>query len=394
GSGTPPPDVAALIGDVVAQVPAIRELEPKRDVPYEMITREQFRTQLEQLLAEEVDPEQLAAEERLLKRLGLLPDDTDLAELLLELYGAQVAAFYEPENGRFYIIERDEDFSAMDRMIVAHEYTHALQDQHFDLEGTRVTDPSQGDAALAQQAVVEGDATLVMSYWAQENLSFDELLELLEESLAPAEQETLEGMPPILSRQLLFPYSEGAMFVGTIEQEQGWQPINDLLQRPPASTEQILHPEKYATAEAPVQVQIPDVSKALGTGWQRSYEQTFGELNTQIWLAADEELPNQVPGMPAKYPFAEEAEGWGGDRLHMYEAADGGWAVVWELAWDSQEDADEFRARALELQARLDGVSDIDAVCDGNNDCLADSIRLLIASDDATLERLKDGLGR
>lgn len=353
----PTPQLAAQIEAVMAQVPPIRGLQPTSVVPYEFISRDQFRNDLIELNDEDVAPEIRAAEERLLKRLGLLPDDADLNAMLLDLYGAQVAAFYRPDNGRFYIIERDQAFGAMDRMFVAHEYTHALQDQAFDLEGTRVSDPAQGDAALAQLGVIEGDATLSMQLWALENLTLDELFDLLTLSLSGLDEQTLEGMPLVLRRQLEFPYSDGFAFVSDIHTVGGFDAVDNALHTPPTSTEQILHPEKYAAGEAPVPLPLDDMSGTLGAGWSRTYQQTFGELGIQI-LATGGEVPDVlIPGLPVDWPHAEVAAGWGGDRLNMYEGPNGAWAIVWATAWDSQADQSEFSARVSELSATFAGLS-------------------------------------
>ncbi len=176
--------MAAEIDAVIQQVPPIRELDALVDVPYEFITRQQFSDELLELQFSEVPEETRAAEENLYKRLGLLPDDADLDQLLVDLYGAQVAAYYRPDTKRFYIITDNEDaFCASDKIIVAHEYTHALQDQHFDLEATRIKDLTQGDAALGQLGAVEGDATMTMQLWTQQSLSPEEAFEVLLESL-------------------------------------------------------------------------------------------------------------------------------------------------------------------------------------------------------------------
>lgn len=350
-----PSDIAAQIDLVVSQVPPIRQLEPERDVPYELITREQFQADVRELLAEETDPEQLATEERLLKRLGLLPPEFDLAAALEELYGSQVAAFYRPDTGRFYVIERDAPFGAIDRVTVAHEYTHALQDQHYDLEGTRIKDPAEGDAALAQLAVVEGDATAVMFDWALGNLSFEEFFELSSQSLSPTDQQILEDLPPILRRQLEFPYLGGLTFVDQLRGDDDWTAVNDALTEPPESTEQILHPDKYLTDELPIELELPDVSDALGDGWSSAYQQTMGELLVQIWAAGGEEPPVSIPGLPLPPPHAEVAAGWGGDRLAMYEGPNDGWAIVWSTAWDTEADAREFEVRANELMSMVNG---------------------------------------
>ncbi|HVM29338.1 MAG TPA: hypothetical protein VM305_01015 [Candidatus Limnocylindrales bacterium] len=385
----PPPEIASQIDEVVEQVPLIRDLQPLRDVPYVLLSREEFQSELEAMLEDEVDLSELDIEGRLLQRLGMLPDDTDLYELMLQLYGSQVAAYYRPDTGTFYIIERDEPFAAVDRMIVAHEYTHALQDQHFDLEGSRISDPSEGDAALAQLAAIEGDATLLMFQWALEALTMREQLELFAGLVpSPTDQEILENMPPVLRRQLEFPYNDGFIFSTEVQRRGGWSAIDDTLAEPPASTEQILHPEKYFAGEQPVMVFVPDPLPALGDEWQDIYQQTMGELNLQIWLADGESPPMVIPGIEIEpVPWQAAAAGWGGDRLHMYENEDGGWAIVWLTAWDSVADAEEFEAAAQPLLAGLDGPADLSEGPEGELYRL-----LLVASDEDTLRALRSGL--
>ena len=134
----------------MATVPQIRDLDPTRNVPYEFITREQFIDDLVEILDDEVPVDVREAEERLYKRLGLLPADADLDALVQELYGAQVLAYYQPKNGHFYLIGHDGSLSRADKLVVAHEYTHALQDQHFDLNDMVSDNPSQGDAAAGR----------------------------------------------------------------------------------------------------------------------------------------------------------------------------------------------------------------------------------------------------
>jgi hypothetical protein len=380
--GTPGPDVRAEIDAIIAQIPPLRELDPLREVPYEFVTRAQFQADLQDLVDEETDPEELAREERLLKRLGLLPPDLDLRETILELYGSQVAAFYRPDTGAFYVIGQQQALGPYDRMVIAHEYTHALQDQHHDLEGSRITDPSEGDAALAQLAAIEGDATLLMFYWGLENLTQQELASL-GDSLNPADLELLEAMPPILRRQLEFPYNDGFFFALEVFTTGlgGWDAINDTLANPPATTEQVLHPAKYRAGEPAVPVQIPDLTGALGAGWTRSSEQTMGELNIQVWVGGGEEPIETFPGLPPEQPYAEVAAGWGGDRLAMYEAGDDGWAIAWEIAWDTDADAEAFLSRARELQDTLDGESLIMPIG-------SDRVLLLLAHDQPTLDSL------
>jgi len=386
--GTPGPSIdpalAQQIDAVLAQVPAVRELEPLADVPYEFISREQFREDLIELQFEEVPEERLRAEERALKRLNLLPDDSDLLQLLVDLYGGQVAAFYRPDTKRFYIIERDEPFGPGDKIIVAHEYAHALQDQHFDLEDTRVKDLSEGDAALGQLGAIEGDATLTMQLWMLEHLTFQEQIEALLESMGQLNDPTLASMPPVLRRQLEFPYAEGFSFIQELYNSGGFDAVNaTLTDAVPASTEQILHPEKYLANELPVAWSLDDRTTVLGDGWTRTYEQTVGELIMQIWAAGGESPPETIPGLPVEWPHAETVAGWGYDRLHMYEHPDGRWAIVWRTQWDTLEDQAEYGQRAQALLGTLDGVAQIRPWPPSGD--TAPMEELIVASEEATL---------
>ncbi|MEP7159046.1 MAG: hypothetical protein ABI797_06440 [Chloroflexota bacterium] len=351
------PELAAQIHAVIASVPAVRELAPTTDVPFEFITRDQFREDLLELIYEDVSPEVLAAEERLLKRLGLLEPDADIEALTLELYGAQVAAYYQPENGRFYIIERDQPFGPSDKIVVAHEYTHALQDQHFDLSTITLSDPSETDAILGQLAVIEGDASLASQLWATSNLTSDELFQLLMDALGSLDDLNMEGIPLVMRRQLEFPYGEGLTFVSDLYESGGYAAVDAAIQTPPESTEQILHPEKYDADEIPVDVQAPDILAALGNGWSQAYEQTMGELGIQILATGGEEPDILIPGLPVDWPHQEVAAGWGGDRLRMYENTSGQWVIAWVTAWDSASDQYEFHVRMTELAGTFAGPS-------------------------------------
>jgi len=376
-------DLRAQIDAVTSAMPAIRQLSATRDVPYQFITRDQFSQDLVDLNNQETSPEVQAAQERLLKRLGLLPPDADLQALLLQLYTAQVAAYYRPDTKTFYIIARDQPFGPTDEVTVAHEYTHALQDMHFDLEGSRIADPSEGDAALAQLAVIEGDATLASQIWMLQNLTLDQMLQMLNESLGEVDMQQLASMPPILRRELEFPYTDGLTFVSDLYCGQpsclgtgDWQPIDDALVTPPASTEQILHPAKYGV-DQPVPVDLPDLSSKLGAGWSRTLTQTLGELDIQVLMAGAEAPAEVLPGLPVAWPHSDAAAGWGGDRLAMYEGPNSAWLIDWQTAWDTPTDAQEFFARVNVVKSLFQGVTE-DAI-------QSKIVRMVIASDSSLL---------
>lgn len=350
------PQIAAQIDQVTAQVPPIRLLQPTKDVPYRIISRDDFQQYLLSTADEDTTPEWRTAEQNFFKRLGLLPQDADLNALLLQLYTSEVAAYYNPDDGTFYIIDRNVPFGPIDEVTTAHEYTHALQDQHFDLEGNRIKDPAEGDQSLAQLSVIEGDATLTSQNWMKDNMSAADQLQLLQDALGQLGNDQLANMPLILRRQLEFPYTEGLLFTTDVWGLGGYDAVNQAIQTPPASTEQILHSDKYYNHDAPVAVTLTDLTSALGSGFTNDYQQTMGELNIQVLATGGEKPPIDVPGLPAQWPHAEVAAGWGGDKLNMYDnASNGQWLIDWQTAWDTQADADEFSARMNELASTFQG---------------------------------------
>ena len=157
---------------------------------------------------------------------------------------------------------------------------------------------SEGDAILAQLAVIEGDATLTSQEWALANLTLEERLQLVGDAAGELSGNDLAGMPLILRRQLEFPYTEGFLFTNDIYDNGGYDAVNNALVTPPASTEQILHSEKYFDQEPPVSVTLDDLSATLGDGWSSVYDQTMGELNIQVLATGGETPALNIPGFP------------------------------------------------------------------------------------------------
>ena len=251
-------------------------------MPYRFITQDQFSTLFQQQFEKENPPKQLAGEESFDKRVGLLPADADLKDLILKLYSSQVAAFYDPDTQQFTVIQRDSTFGPSDRITVAHEYDHALQDQYWHLNDTDVKDPTQGDAAAANLALIEGDATALMYQWAFAALTPQELAQVGSDPGQVASQQLLDSMPLILRQQLTFPYFGGLNFVTSLQASGigGWSAVNKVWDNRPTTTEQIMHPEKYLAGEGAIAVKLPDVAADLGKGWKTSFTQTLGEEET------------------------------------------------------------------------------------------------------------------
>ena len=246
GSGAPAsidPAIVAQIDAVIAAVPDLRGLQPTTPVPYRFITRAQFATEFQQQFAQDNPPDQLKAEETLDKHLGLVPTSVDLAALLTQLYTSQVLAYYDTVTKDFTVIEQaGGQFTAADRVTVAHEYDHALQDQHWDLEKLQKFDPTEGDRANAITALAEGDATALMYQWALQYLTTDEIASLGTGG-SPDDQQLLDSMPLLLRRSLEFPYDTGLQFVFSLRASGGWAGVDAAWNNPPVSSEQVIHPE-------------------------------------------------------------------------------------------------------------------------------------------------------
>lgn len=331
-------DAAAVYDAIEGQVVAIRGLKPTRSVQREVIDEAQLRTMLTKQFDEDTPPAYLAANERLYKALGLLPDDASLRDLSLDLLSGGVAGFYRDDQGKLYVVSRSGGIGGNEKITYAHEYDHALQDQTWPVfkDQDKVLDRS--DWIMARQAIYEGDATLLMSLWAIANLTPAELQDVISAGSDPAQTALLERMPAILKETLLFPYTTGAAFVQAAQVKGGWAAADKLFDRLPESTEQILHPEKYRANEAPLPVSLPDdLAKRLGAGWSVPMQDTFGELQTGVWL--------RESGV-ATAAANDAAAGWGGDRLAVIDGPDNAWAVAWKTAWDTKADAAAFEAAA------------------------------------------------
>jgi len=340
------------------------------------MTEEELKERTATSFREDNPEELIEANEILYRALGMLGEDESLTDLYVELLGSQVAGFYDQETKELYVIARSGGLGVSERVTYAHEFTHALQDQHFDLADFGLDEIGQGDRNLGRLSLVEGDATAVMAFWAQTALTPQEALKLLEESQDPEAMEILNRMPPVLRESLTFPYERGFQLVLQLQAQGGWDAVNEAFDDPPASSEQVLHPEKYTRREAPVGVDLPsDLAATMGEGWSVPYEDTFGEFQFQVWLrnAIDAETGN-----PA-------AAGWGGDRFAVLKGPDGAWAVVMQSTWDTTDDATEFQQAAG--TAVGDGDHPGSVLVDGKD------VTIVVASDGRTLNEAASAAG-
>jgi hypothetical protein len=324
--------IMAATESVLKETSEIRELPILRPVKSGAQTRAEIERMLIKNMDEDTTPEELRASELTLKKLGLIPAEMELRSFIISLLTEQVAGYYDPKEQQFYLA----DWIDLDgqKPVIAHELTHALQDQHYNLRRFDKWPKGESDAELAAHALIEGDATLVMQKYIMRNPR--RALDFMRSIAASGSgsSELIEKAPRVLRDSLLFPYQYGVEFVTQLYARDGWKQISLAYTQLPQSTEQIMHSEKYFAREAPVKVELADVSGALGANWKRVDYDVNGEWS--YYLILDEFLKSKAESMQA-------AAGWGGDRFAVYnEPKSGGVCLTQLSAWDSEQDAQEF----------------------------------------------------
>jgi len=316
-----------------AQTVRVRGLETLSPVTRRLVSRPQMGTVVLDKMAEEYGDEELRQDTLLLQRLDLIPPDLDLRQLLDAMLEEQAAGLYDPVTETFYVMSSQGKLGPLAKTIYAHEYTHALQDQHFDLEALGVGDDEalNDDQLLALHALIEGDATLTMQQFMFNHLSPLEMVGLLGAAVG-VDQSVVNEAPPYLRKSLLFPYQEGLIFTTLLYQQGGWPAVNAAFTHLPQSSEQILHPERYP-ADTPQVVPLPDLADVLGREWELVAENVLGEFTLQLYL--DTHLTGQKAG--------QAATGWGGDRYALYHNPTTRQSLLLlQIAWDDETEQAEF----------------------------------------------------
>jgi hypothetical protein len=375
------PELTEQMVNLEAVTVTLRDLPVLQPVERQFPTRQETIDYLRDLYAREFPPEEFARLQRFYVALDLLDADIELQEVFLNLLGSQVAGFYDSDTQIMNVLpvvgdDPGTSLSVTEQVIYVHEFTHALQDQHFDLNALLDTPDAidHPDRTLALTALVEGDATAVMTLYTQEVAARNPFaaLSILVEGLQSGGLFLPPGIPDILVTELLFPYNQGLTFVITISEEDGWDQVNATYTDPPTTTEQIIHPEKYLAGEAALDVSLAAESTVLGDGWIVDWDTTLGEFYLREYL--DTRLSSSQA--------AEAAAGWGGDHFRIfYDPATSATAWALKIVWDTAADGEEFAAHyARFTDARFDAADDSDGCWQDD-----DSALCLIASATETL---------
>lgn len=280
---------------------------------------------------------------------GMLPTGTDLATLASSFAAASAGATYSPFDNQVLLVSRFKDES-----LLAHEYVHALQDQHYDLMKLLMVRPFDFDQSGAAFALIEGDAMNVQRRFERkesfERLTLDEIARLENDRFSLYRKEVGALFPPLLTESFIFRYRDGARFVEAVRRGRPGA-FAALFSKPPISTEQVLHPEKYFANEQPLRVAL-DEDLLGGANWKIANSSPLGEVGIKALLMA---------GLPEK-TAARAAAGWGGDRAFLLEKTnDAGSLFVWKTLWDTPQEAAEFFQAYLAFAKTKGDVTNLNA---------------------------------
>ena len=282
---------------------------------------------------------------RILEDLGALGAGVDLAEAVQRAVTREVAGFYDWERKTLFIA--DWIPRMLQLPILVHEVTHALQDAHFGLGRFMTPKAGADDAQAAAQALIEGDATLVMVLALlpdpEDAPGVDAAIAMV---VSSAEQQVAQiDAPPVVAEALVFPYNAGLTLARAVQRARGWAGLDRLYADPPLSTEQVLHPEKYLDTprDQPQRVVAPVPAALAAGGWREAHRAVLGEFGVRMVLRiGGGDLSAAKVG----------AAGWDGDEALLLERAAGGESLTLVTSvWDDEAEAKEAE-EALRRMAR------------------------------------------
>ena len=343
--------LSTQLADIETAVIQIRQLEPLEDSTLTIQTRAEYEVEL----AEWFEEDEEADDDRFLfyRALDLIEPDVDLDAAYFNFLTANVGGWYDPETNEMTVILDDEqgpndELPLLKSLTYAHEFAHALQDQHYDLGAISDQAGESGnyDFQLAMDALIEGDAELIELHtffklqddtdyllWLQTDpLSFIDYLTDSASAAAEDEDESEDDIPAIIKETFIFPYKAGLKFAAYVVKELGWSGLDRAFrENPPQSAEHILYPRSYLEGDLPIEVSLPDPSAVIGGDWRLVYDNAVGEFYLRQHLETH------------LFAAALATRGWGGDRMRLFtDDASGDLIWIWQQAWDSPRDANEF----------------------------------------------------
>ena len=362
-------------------LPGMRKVPFKQEVKRDVTAREDLQAMLVKEIDAEMTPAEFRAGELGMKALGFLPREFNLKQAMVKVYSEEIAAFYDTKTKTMHLIKEPEEKAKKpptflerllgktagfdkdeNKTVIAHELTHALADQNFDIDALQKAVKHDDDRDLALSALIEGEATLTMigaqmNDWSGNvvdkipSADLDRVFGILIPLMPLAGGKSLREAPVILSETMIFPYLRGMVFCARLTNDGGWDALNEAYRKPPLSTEQVIHPEKYkAKPDLPTAVDLGTLD--AGAGWKEVGRNVVGEMQLGVLLR--------------RHGGKAAAAGWDGDRYAVFEGPEGRLGLVWLSTWDSEDEAREFlRGYARYQTTKLgEGATPLDAFPD------------------------------
>ena len=330
------PELERLRAAAEQDTSRIRELGVQDEVRMTELSAWEYGTRTSEM-AKLLGSKELTLLGRLAIAGGVLPDGTDVGSLAAAFAAMSASASYNPLDKQVLLVSQ-----LKDKALLVHEFTHALQDQHFDLMKLLGRRPYDFDHTEALFALIEGDAMNVQRRFelgkAYEKMPVEQITRQEDARFQEYRKTMGDIFQPLLTETFAFRYRDGAAFVETVRRQRGERGVDGLFRNPPASSEQIIHPEKYFSGELPREVSF-DVSPFQQNGWQPLVPTALGEIGVRGVLLA---------GVDSKTALTASS-GWGGDIAYLFQKDGSKPLFVWRTVWDKQSDANEFLVAYKEL---------------------------------------------
>lgn len=374
GNGLDADERAAVVNRTMARIEVVRGLEYDGSIPVSIISRSEYQ---QQASSGDVPPEFRTFDNAKFEAMFFVGEGRNSLTVQDQNRGSSVLGYYSPTNDSIVIVS-DSRTPQLNASTLAHELTHALQDQQFDL----TDDPaSTREAYNARNGLIEGEANFVQRKYEER---FDDTWEVSGNGGSGEDASSSQLHYGIYFLEF-FPYSDGPGFVADLYNQGGWQAVNAAHENIPASTEQVIYPELYEQ-DAPTNVTVRDTSttdwervrpEAPRPGQQQPNYAVLGQsalssmlaytlLDVRSGMTYNQSTlvqPNQVINQngqqvnssdPLNYDLPA-TQGWDGDKMYVYENSANETGYVWKLVWDSPAQAQEFAAAYEDLLSHWGG---------------------------------------
>jgi hypothetical protein len=328
-------ELCGMAGKIASELATISGLKLRHPVHCDFITKEKVGEYLKKRVKDTTSPEEIRAEELTLKKFGLVPADFNLADTTVDLLTEQAAAFYDYDKKRLFVT--DSTSPETQEPVLAHELSHAIADQNFNLSHFIRQGRKSDDGSAARMAVMEGQATWLMSEYLARRLGQSlrdspNLVKMMSRlSQAGGQYPVFDQAPLYLRLTLVFPYTEGMVFQNEVLARDGDEGFAEVFKRAPVSTQQILHPQKYFDNVLPTLPDLPDPH--LPAAYKDLVGGTLGELDQAVLLeqfagkARSDEIAPHLKG--STYELRETKK---------HERA----VLLYAAEWDSEDMAHQY----------------------------------------------------